>query len=138
MANGLTAKQLAFCKHYAKNPTTAGAVAAYRTAYKPRSSDETVKRAAMRLLKHPPVVDFLELTRLKAADRAALSLEEHLDKLAEIRDRAMEDGMYAAAHSCERSRGQAVGLYVDRSAVKVEMSVSSELERARERVRSGG
>ena len=123
MANGLTAKQLACCKQYAKNPTIAGATAAYRAVYKAeRSSDETVKREALRLLKHPGVVDFLEAAKARIRNgevrKVSLTLEEHLDKLAELRDAAVGDGAYAAAISAEKARGQVVGLYVEKQQVQ--------------------
>ena len=76
------------------------------------------------LLKHPPVAEFLDLIQEKAAKKAVLSLESHLDKLAELRDMAAGDGSYAAAITAEKARGQVVGLYVEKQQVQGDIIIS--------------
>lgn len=115
---GLTDRQLAFCVLYAKNPTIQGACDAYRRAYKTRASDESVNRAARRLLQNPAVAKIVGLAKEKVAEKVSLSLEEHLDKLAELRDAAAENGQFAPAINAEKARGQVVGLYVERQQVQ--------------------
>jgi len=44
--------------------------------------------------------------------RAVITLETHLAKLAEIRDKAIKDGAWSAAVAAERNRGDCMGLYV--------------------------
>lgn len=120
----LTDRQLAFCMLYAKNPTIRGASEAYRSAYNSQASEESIERAARRLLKKPAVASIVGLARKKVADKAALSLEEHLDKLAELRDAAAETGQFASAISAEKARGQAVGLYIERQQVQGDIQFS--------------
>lgn len=115
---GLTDRQLAFCLLYAKNPTIQGACDAYRSAYKTRASEESVNRAARRLLQNPAVAGIVGLAREKAAERVSLTLEDHLDKLAELRDAAADNGQFSSAVSAEKARGQAAGLYVEKQHVQ--------------------
>lgn len=59
---------------------------------------------------------------------AYLTLEDHLDKLAELRDDAQANGKFAAAVSAEVSRGKAAGLYTSKSEISLinEESMSEE------------
>ncbi len=61
------------------------------------------------LLKHPLVKR--KITKMAIRMREAYSLEDHLSKLQEIRDMALEDGNYRIALSAEISVGKAAGLY---------------------------
>lgn len=121
---GLTDRQLAFCLLYAKNPTIQGAAAAYRSVYKTQASEESVGRAARRLLQNPAVAKIVGLAEERAAEKVALSLEDHLEKLAELRDAAVENGQFSSAISAEKARGQAVGLYVERQQVQGDVQFS--------------
>lgn len=51
----------------------------------------------------------------EAKDRALLSLEEHMTKLQELRDKAAETETWAPAISAEVKRGELMGFYVARS-----------------------
>lgn len=123
MANGLTAKQMAFCKGYAKNPTIQGAVDAYRSSYKTRGSEETVKREALRLLKHPSVAEFLDMVKAKAAAEAVITLADWQKTMADIRDRALSDGQYAPAVAAHNGIAKTAG-FMD---TKNQMDVSGSL-----------
>lgn len=61
------------------------------------------------LMKHPLVKR--TITKMAIRMREAYSLEDHLSKLQEIRDMALEDGNYRIALSAEISVGKAAGLY---------------------------
>jgi len=62
-----------------------------------------------------------------------ITIESHLQALADIRDDAMGDGKYAAAVAAEISRGKAAGLYVERHehdfTHRVEMVSNEQLEK---------
>jgi len=115
-----------------------GAIDAYARVYSGNNSPETVKRAALRLMKNPLVERFMALVRDKAAERAGISLESHLKRLDGVFRAAFEEKKYVPALLAEVNRGKASGLYEKKVKVEATVSVSSELERARERVRSGG
>ena len=137
MARQLTEKQLRFCELWAENPTMEGAIDAYSRVYSDKNSPETVKRAALRLMKNPLVERFMALVRDKAAERAGISLAEHLRRLDEVFRSAFEEKKYVPAILAEVNRGKASGLYEKKLKVEATVSVSDALERARERVRSG-
>jgi phage terminase small subunit len=51
----------------------------------------------------------------KAASRAVLTLESHLNDLAELRDKAATAKQYSAAITAEIARGKASGVHVEKS-----------------------
>jgi hypothetical protein len=57
--------------------------------------------------------------KTELAYRTDVTFENHVSKMAEIRDAAMEKGNFTAAVAAEKSRGQAAGLYVSRSEIMV-------------------
>lgn len=124
---GLTQRQEAFCLAFIE---TGNASEAYRRAYTTkRMSTKTVNEAASRLLTHGKVIARVANLRAKAADKAVLTLEKHLDKLAELRDLAVKDAEWDAAIRAETKRGEAAGLYPDRSKpvnVNVGLPISTE------------
>ncbi len=61
------------------------------------------------LVRHPLVKR--QITKLAERMRKAYTLEDHLDRLQEIRDQAMEDGNLRIALAAELSVGKAAGLY---------------------------
>ena len=110
---GLTQKQEAFCLAFVE---TGNASEAYRRAYRAKKmAEKTVHECASRLLADRKVAARVAALRAKAADQAGLTLETHLEKLAELRDLAVADGQLDAAIRAETKRGEAAGLYPDRS-----------------------
>jgi len=67
----------------------------------------------------PKVVERVRQMKEQLAIRTDLTFEGHVNKMAEIRDAAMEKGNFTAAVSAEKSRGQAAGFYVSRSEIMV-------------------
>lgn len=61
------------------------------------------------LITHPLVKR--QITKLAQRMRRTYTLEEHLERLQEIRDQAMEDGNLRIALAAELSVGKAAGLY---------------------------
>lgn len=114
----LTQKQESFCAEYVK---CGNAAEAYRSAYKcEKMKPESVWSLASRLMSNVKVMSRVQELRDAAAKEAQVTLEGHLNKLAELRDMAIEDGQFSAAITAEVSRGKAAGLYTDK--VKTEVS----------------
>ena len=89
---------------------------AYREAYaKSRKwKAETVQQAASRLMADSKVYARVEELRRPILEKVGLTLEDHLTKLADLRDKAEKEGKFAAAIAAETNRGKAAGLYKDR------------------------
>ncbi len=106
----LTPKQEAFVIAYLE---TADAAEAYAMAYDAEGmSAASIDKEAKRLTKHPLVAPRLLKTDLMAKAKGMLSLEDHMSKLEELRDRALADGQNAAAIKAEELRGKLSRLYV--------------------------
>ena len=105
----LTLRQERFANEVVKGTSIkdAAAIAGY--------SHKNAHRAGTYLLNNEPKVKkrVAEL-RNRASARASLTLAKHLDNLATLRDKAMDNGAYGAAVTAEINRGKAAGLYIDR------------------------
>lgn len=89
---------------------------AYRKCYAaPKASQKSINERASRLLAEPEIAARIEELRAPVREKAQLTLEVHLDKLATLRDKAEERESWSAAITAEVSRGKAAGLYVERS-----------------------
>ena len=65
-----------------------------------------------RLLKHPLITLRLEQVNQNAEIKALLSLDEHMEKLAHLRDKAEEKEQMSAAIAAEVKRGELRRFYV--------------------------
>jgi phage terminase small subunit len=109
----LTPKQEAFCIAYLE---TGNASEAYRRVYNARrAAPSTIARNAKALLDNNKIAARLEELRRPAVENAQLTLAQHLEVLARLRDLAEASQKYAAAVQAEIARGRAAGLYGDRS-----------------------
>lgn len=117
----LTQKQEKFCSEYVK---CGNAAEAYRRAYSAeRMKPATIRNNAYKLLCNNDISTMLNKLRDAAAKEAQVTLEGHLNKLAELRDMAIEDGQWNAAITAEVSRGKAAGLYTERVKADVTQDV---------------
>lgn len=117
----LTQRQENFCLAYIE---TGNASEAYRKAYNAvRSSEKSVWENASKLLNNTKVISRLEKLRAKAADRAIITLECHLEELKTLRDEARAEGRYNAAIAAEIARGKAAGLYTEQSRTEGEIRI---------------
>lgn len=93
---------------------------AYRKHYnvQPHTTPESVVVTASRIANRPHVAARIKEIRQPVIERLAatgqLTLETHLQELANLRDEARKSGQYGAAVKAEVARGKAVGLYIDR------------------------
>lgn len=108
----LTQKQEAFCLAYIE---TGNATEAYRRVYNcEKMASTTINRNAKTLIDDSKITARLDELRAPVRERAQITLEQHLNDLKRLRDRAEESEKYAAAVSAEVSRGKASGLYVEK------------------------
>ena len=111
----LTQKQERFCLAYIK---LGDASAAYREAYDTENMlPATVNRRAKELMDSSKIQARIEKLRAPAVKAARLTVEKHLDTLAELRDEARAAGQYGAAINAEIARGKAAGFYVRRQEI---------------------
>jgi phage terminase small subunit len=82
----------------------------------------TAQQTAHRLMSHVQdnkVAKYVRQLKNERYQKFNITFENHITKLAEIRDRAIEAGQFAVAASAEKARGQAAGLYVERKEITV-------------------
>ena len=68
---------------------------------------------------NPVIQKRINELQTKAADKAVLTLKNHLEDLKDIREGAVRNGAWSAAVTAEVARGKAAGLYVTRSELTV-------------------
>lgn len=108
----LTPKMDAFCLAFLE---TGNRSEAYRQAYDTsKMKPETVHKRASELAMNGEVKGRIAELRAAAAEKAVVSLGEHLFDLQRMRDIALERGKYSAAISAEVARGKAAGLHSER------------------------
>lgn len=79
----------------------------------------------------PKVSERIIEIKRELAVKYEVTFENHVRKLAEIRDAAFGDKNYTAAIAAEKSRGQAAGLYIDRKEIltgKIDQMSRAEVE----------
>ena len=107
----LNAKQKRFCKEYIKGQTATDA--AIKAGY-PKDRKGAKTQGSV-LLNHNPVVrNYLIDLEIAASEKEAVSLENHLSTLHDLREEAKDQGQISAAITAEVHRGKAGGLYIDR------------------------
>lgn len=119
---GLTAKQDKFCRVLVEKGCTAAD--AYRSAYDCKASKpQTVQQRACELLRDSRIAARVDTLRAKAAERCVVTASGHLEKLAQLRDQAAEQGAFAPAVNAEVARGKVAGLYTEKHEHKVDGGV---------------
>ena len=116
--DGLTDKQRVFVKIYAENegrltPTECARQAGYK--------EERANITASELLngkRFPKVVDAVLKRRAELEKTHEVKLQKHVQELARLRERSLQEKSYSAAVNAERLRGQAAGLYIDRKEIR--------------------
>lgn len=74
------------------------------------------------------VQELIKHTRQELKDKSLITLEDHLEKLAMIRDEAMANRKFAVALSAEVARGKVGGLYIDRTQININALSNSSTE----------
>lgn len=108
----LTAKQESFCIAYIE---TGNASEAYRRVYSAeKMKPETVNRKAKDLMDNGKIAARLAEIRQPVVDAAQITLQSHLQRLAELSEAAEEQGQFSAAITAETNRGRVAGLYTEK------------------------
>ena len=96
---------------------------AYREAYKvkPNTKPECVQVNASKLMADAKVALRVAELRAPIAEKAQLTLESHLERLAQLSKKAEEDGQFSAAISAEVARGKAAGVHIEKSEQAITM-----------------
>lgn len=109
----LTPKQEAFALAYVE---TGNASEAYRRAYSAaKMKTASIAVAASKLIADPNITLRVQELQGKAAEACQVTLEGHLQRLAQLSLKAEREGKYSAAVAAEISRGKAAGLYVEKT-----------------------
>lgn len=114
-AYGLTPKQEQFALVYATENVT-------QTEAARRAGFSNPSWAASRLLNgrdFPHVLRRVVELKQELSRRFEVTFENHVKKMAEIRDMALADKQYASAVAAEKARGQVAGLYIARHEVLI-------------------
>lgn len=116
---GITPKQEEFAKLYATGTMTQ-TEAARRAGYKGRYKNlKDIGWMLMSVKHYPRVVNRVREIKEELSLRFDVTFENHVKKMAEIRDAALEKGNFTAAVAAEKSRGQVAGLYISRQEIMV-------------------
>ena len=116
---GLTPKQEEFAKLYASG-TMSQTEAARRAGYKGRDKDlRDIGWMLMSDKYYPKVVNRVREIKEELSLRFDVTFENHVKKMAEIRDAALDKGNFTAAVAAEKARGQVAGLYISRQEIMV-------------------
>lgn len=117
----LTPKQENFCLSYLE---TGNASEAYRRSYNAEGmNDSSINRKAKEVIDNGKITARIAELRKPVIEQVQITLKSHLEKLAELRDKADASEKWQAAIQAEVSRGKASGLYVEKTEVKHEGSV---------------
>ena len=120
MEKKLTPKQEAFAKNVASGMTQADA---YRAAYAAgKMKPESVQVNASKLMSDAKVAQRVSELRNDGAEKAAYTLADHLERLAELGRGAEAEGKFDAAIKAEEIRGKAAGFHT----AKVDMTTKGE------------
>jgi phage terminase small subunit len=110
MARKLTEKQEAFRQAYME---TGNGRQAYKLAYDAQGmSDKAIDKEVRALLKNPLLNPLSDKIQLQVEAKAVLSLEEHMEKLKDLRDKAEAEGKFTAAIQAEVKRGELRRFYI--------------------------
>ena len=90
--------------------------AAVRAGYSKKSA-HAIASQLLNGIRYPHVVARVYEVKNELAHKYEVTFENHVKKLADIRDLALREGSYAAAVAAEKNRGQVAGLYIDRKEI---------------------
>ena len=112
----LNEEQNAFLREYFRNGRKP--LAAFRVGYpNNKSQDEAARVRAYAVLKTPSMMMAIEQIEKVARQGIVLTLTDHLQNLATLRDEAKKVRQYGAAVTAETNRGKASGLYITRTEI---------------------
>jgi len=109
---GLTERQEQFARVYATGTVT-------QTEAARQAGYSTPRQSAVDIMQNPVVLERIKELKEELSIKFEVTFENHVKKLSEIRDAALDKGNFTAAVAAEKARGQAAGLYVSRQEIMV-------------------
>lgn len=107
----LTLKQENLCMFYVESGNKTDA---YRKAFNAQKMQErTINKRANEIFERGDIKGRVEELRKPVLKKMQITLESHLNKLAELRDKADADEKWQAAIQAEIARGKVSGLYIE-------------------------
>lgn len=127
--SGLTPKQEKFCREFIKD---GNASAAYRRAYDVKTTKiESVHKMSSLLMANVLVASRIKEIQDRIKKATVITIESHMERLAQIGESAYLDGKYTAAQACEVARGRVSGFYIEKMQVDVTLRGMGERMRSR-------
>ena len=117
-ANGLTDKQQIFVKIFAENEGRLTPTECARQAGYSEASANVTSSQLLNGKRYPKVVDAIIAKRAELEKTHEVKLQKHVQELARLREKSLNEKSYSAAVNAERLRGQAAGLYIDRKEIR--------------------
>ena len=117
-ANGLTDKQQIFVKIFAENEGRLTPTECARQAGYSEASANVTSSQLLNGKRYPKVVDAIITKRAELEKTHEVKLQKHVQELARLREKSLNEKSYSAAVNAERLRGQAAGLYIDRKEIR--------------------
>jgi len=102
-----------FCRAYINNPNKPKYKIALEAGYGPN----VAAKFASKNLRDPRCIARIEELKKRGAESVSFTFADHLHKLAEIRDLALEAKAFGPAITAETSRGRAAGFYIERKEI---------------------
>ena len=117
-ADGLTDKQQIFVKIFTENEGRMTPTECARQAGYAEASASITASVLLNGKRYPKVVEAILARRAEMEKTHEVKLNKHVQELARLRERALNEKSYSAAVNAERLRGQAAGLYIDRKEIR--------------------
>ena len=117
-ANGLTDKQQIFVKIFAENEGRLTPTECARQAGYSEASANVTSSQLLNGKRYPKVVDAIISKRAELEKTHEVKLQKHVQELARLREKSLNEKSYSAAVNAERLRGKAAGLYIDRKEIR--------------------
>ena len=117
-ADGLTDKQQIFVKIFTENEGRLTPTECARQAGYSEASANVTASVLLNGKRYPKVVDAIIKRRAEIEKTHEVKLNKHVQELARLREKSLQEKSYSAAVNAERLRGQAAGLYIDRKEIR--------------------
>ena len=117
-ADGLTDKQQIFVKIFTENEGRLTPTECARQAGYSEGSANVTSSQLLNGKRYPKVVEAIIKRRAEIEKTHEVKLNKHVQELARLREKSLQEKSYSAAVNAERLRGQAAGLYVERKEIR--------------------
>ena len=117
-ADGLTDKQQIFVKIFTENEGRLTPTECARQAGYSEGSANVTASVLLNGKRYPKVVEAIIKRRAEIEKTHEVKLNKHVQELARLREKSLQEKSYSAAVNAERLRGQAAGLYIDRKEIR--------------------